>query len=147
MTLARAVADLPLVTAGSGVAIGCREISPTRACCRRPDRPRHCPPRAGIAPCVGKLLRGNECAGAHFLRAGGLACALDPLALAAGRPRWSACSAGAAPPAAGAVLVYSTGGPAAVKTVQERLAWRLRALVESALARSRAAWSTRGWGN
>jgi uncharacterized protein YgbK (DUF1537 family) len=73
---------------------------------------------------------------AHFLRSGGHACALDPLAVASGKPEVARLLDWARPLLPrGPVLVYSTAAPDAVKAVQRQLGVNdAGALVERALA-------------
>jgi uncharacterized protein YgbK (DUF1537 family) len=74
--------------------------------------------------------------GPFFVRSGGQACLLDPLALAAGEPEVARVLDWARPLLpSGPVLVYSTAAPDAVKAVQKELgANDAGALVERALA-------------
>jgi len=137
MTLGRAVADLPLVTAGSGVAIGLSqhlaEAGLLRAAGAASALPRVPGPRAIVS---GSCSDATNAQVAHFLRSGGPARAIDPLALATGEGETARALDWARPLLPrGPVLVYSTATPEAVKAVQQRLGVNdAGALVERALA-------------
>ena len=133
-SLARAAAALPLVVAGSGLAIGIPALHGLQ-----PDaRAAQLPPAGGVRAVVsGSCSAATNAQVAAFLAAGGAGFAIDPLQLASGRDlvaealAWAGPRLGAAP-----VLVYATAEPAAVRTVQQQLgAERAGALVEQALAR------------
>ena len=133
-TLARAAAALPLVVAGSGLAIGIPALHGLQ-----PDARTALLPPAGGARAV---VSGSCSAATHaqvtaFLASGGEGFAIDPLQLAAGRElvaealAWARPRLGAAP-----LLVYATAEPAAVRAVQQQLgAEAAGALVEQALSR------------
>ena len=136
-TLGRAISDLPLVTAGSGVGIGLSRhfaesglLATAGAASRLPAVPGL---RAIVSGSCSEATNGQV---AHFMRAGGQCCAIDPLALAAGRPEVERVLDWARPLLPGGpVLVYSTAAPDAVKAVQQRLGVNdAGALVERALA-------------
>lgn len=136
-TLGRAVADMPLVTAGSGVAIGLPQNFAGAGLLHGAAAASDLPPVHGHHAIVsGSCSEATNAQVAHFVRSGGRACALDPLALAAGKPEIERVLGWARPLLpAGAVLVYSTAAPEAVKSVQQRLgAEAAGALVEQALA-------------
>jgi uncharacterized protein YgbK (DUF1537 family) len=133
-TLARAAAALPLVVAGSGLAIGIPALHGLQ-----PDaHAARLPPAGGTRAVVsGSCSAATNAQVAHFLAAGGEGFAIDPLQLAAGRDlaadalAWARPRLGAAP-----VLVFATAEPAAVRTVQQQLgAGPAGALVERALSR------------
>jgi uncharacterized protein YgbK (DUF1537 family) len=135
--LGRAVADLPLVTAGSGVGIGLSRyfaeagmLAAAAAASRLPAVP------GGRAIVSGSCSEATNGQVAHFLRSGGHACALDPLAVASGKPEVARLLDWARPLLPrGPVLVYSTAAPDAVKAVQRQLGVNdAGALVERALA-------------
>ncbi|NDZ13371.1 hypothetical protein C7T35_26240 [Variovorax sp. WS11] len=119
LRLGPALADMPLVTAGSGVAIGLPGnfgIAPSFA--------------AGVLPPAGGLqaVVSGSCSLAtnrqvlSFIQAGRPALAIDPLRIAAGVDVAAEALAWAAPLLAdGPVLVYSTAEAGAVKSVQGRL--------------------------
>jgi uncharacterized protein YgbK (DUF1537 family) len=132
--LAVAAAPLPLVVAGSGLAIGIpalHGLKPGAGAARLPAPSGH---RAVVS---GSCSAATNAQVAAFVAAGGAAWALDPLQLAAGGPvvaealRWAGSRLGQAP-----VLIHATAGPAAVRAVQQQLgAERAGALVEQALSR------------
>ena len=133
--LAMASARLPLVVAGSGLAIGIPALHGLQ-----PDA------RAAMLPLAGghRAVVSGSCSAATnaqvaaFIAAGGQAFALDPLQLAADGDAvvqqalaWARPLLGPAP-----VLVYATAAPDAVRAVQQQLgAERAGALVEQALSR------------
>jgi uncharacterized protein YgbK (DUF1537 family) len=133
--LAMASARLPLVVAGSGLAIGIPALHGLQ-----PDA------RAAMLPLAGghRAVVSGSCSAATnaqvaaFIAAGGAAFALDPLQLAADGDAvvqqalaWARPLLGPAP-----VLVYATAAPDAVRVAQQQLgAERAGALVEQALSR------------
>jgi uncharacterized protein YgbK (DUF1537 family) len=132
--LARAAARLPLVVAGSGLAICIPALHGLQ-----PDaRAAMLPPASGTRAVVsGSCSAATNAQVAHYLAAGGEGFAIDPLQLAAGRDlaaealAWATPRLGSAP-----VLVYATAEPAAVRAVQQQLgAEQAGALVEQALSR------------
>ena len=132
--LAAAASALPLVVAGSGLAIGMpvlHGLAPSAQAARLPIATGH---RAVVA---GSCSAATNAQVAAFIAAGGAAFAVDPLRLAAGHDvagdalAWAQPRLGAVP-----VLVYATAEPAAVRAVQAQLgAERAGALVEGTLAR------------
>ncbi|MEJ8821922.1 3-oxo-tetronate kinase [Variovorax humicola] len=133
LRLGPALADMPLVTAGSGVAIGLPGnfgISPS--------------PYAAVLPPVSGLhaVVSGSCSTAtnrqvqDFIARGHPALALDPIAVSEGRQGAEAALAWATPLLAkGPVLVYSTADPQAVKATQSRLGVEAAgALMERTLA-------------
>jgi uncharacterized protein YgbK (DUF1537 family) len=131
--LARAAAKLPLVVAGSGLAIGIPALHGLQPDARAARLP---PPGGARAVVSGSCSAATNAQVAAFLAAGGAGFAIDPLQLAAGRDlaaealAWARPRLGAAP-----VLVYATAEPAAVHAVQQQLgAERAGTLVEQALA-------------
>jgi uncharacterized protein YgbK (DUF1537 family) len=133
-TLARAAAGLPLVVAGSGLAIGIPVLHGLRS----DPRSARLPPAGGARAIVSGSCSAASCAQvASFIAAGGESHALDPLQLAAGRDGVAEALAWAAPRlAAEPVLVYATAAPEAVRAAQEQLgAAHAGELVEDALAR------------
>jgi uncharacterized protein YgbK (DUF1537 family) len=119
MAMGRAFAGLPLVVAGSGVAIGLPQnhgITPS-------DAAAQLPPANGFRAIVsGSCSAASNAQVRHFIAAGGEACAIDPLHVAARADAadqaiaWAAPRLGERP-----LLVYATAGPEAVKAVQARL--------------------------
>jgi len=136
-TLAAACADLPLITAGSGVALGLPDVYAARGWLR-PDA------EAAALPAVGGLaaVLSGSCSAAtnaqvqHWIEAGRPAFRVDARALADGRPVASQALAFAREHLPGAaVLVYATSTPEEVKAVQSALGVeRAGALVEQCLA-------------
>ena len=137
MWLGLAVRDMPLVTAGSGVAIGLpQNFSLSGAdVAALPRMKGH---RAIVS---GSCSVATHAQVAHFIRSGGAARALDPAKFAAGETagemeiervlNWARALMVAQP-----VLVYSTDEPAAVKAIQSQLgAGQAGALIEDALAK------------
>lgn len=132
--LAQASIGLPLVVAGSGLAIGMPALHGLA-----PDsRAASLPPVGGARAVVsGSCSAATLTQVASFLAAGGEGFAIDPLQLAAGRDvvaealAWAQPRLGDAP-----VLVYATAQPDAVRAVQHHLgAEQAGALVEQALSR------------
>jgi 3-dehydrotetronate 4-kinase len=133
-TLATASRDLPLVVAGSGLAIGIpaqHGLAPSAAAAALP------PARGHRAVVSGSCSAATNAQVAHYKALGGAAFAVDPLRIAAGHDVAAEALAFARPRlAAGAVLVHATAEPDAVRAVQQQLgAERAGALVEATLAR------------
>ena len=131
--LGPALADMPLVTAGSGVAIGLPAnfgIAPSSAASSLP-------PAAGLRAVVsGSCSLATNRQVADFIAAGRPALAIDPMQIAAGVDVASQALEWAAPLLErGPVLVYSTADASAVKSVQGRLgAPEAGAMVERTIA-------------
>lgn len=133
-----ALAALPLVTGGSGIAIGLVPSGPDR---------RHEAAAAARLPAAGGLqaVVSGSCSVAtrtqvrRFLQAGRPAFAVDPLAMAAGTDVAAQALQALLPrllQGQGPVLAYATAKPAAVQGVQAQLgSARASALVEATLAR------------
>ncbi len=131
--LARASAALPLVVAGSGLAIGIpalHGLSPGAEASRLPAPSGH---RAIVS---GSCSAATNAQVAHFLSEGGAGFAVDALQVAAGRDvaaealAWARERLGQAP-----LLVYATAGAERVRAVQAQLgAARAGALIEDTLA-------------
>jgi uncharacterized protein YgbK (DUF1537 family) len=137
LAIGEAAADMPLITGGSGVALGLPEnfrkagLLAGGASDSLPQVPG---PAAVLSGSCSRATNGQVAA---FLSQGGEAFALDPLALAegesavAGALDWARRRLGARP-----ILVYSTAEPNAVAAAQEKLGREAAgSLVESALAR------------
>ncbi|WP_299391750.1 3-oxo-tetronate kinase [Pelagibius sp.] len=136
-TIGEAAAELPLITGGSGVAIGLPETFRRRGQIASDD------PVAGFAPPKGRaaILAGSCSAAtqeqvAEARAAGVPALRVDPQDLASGQTgvaeilAWAAEQGGEGP-----LLVYSTAAPETVRSVQDRLGRDAAgALVEEALA-------------
>jgi 3-dehydrotetronate 4-kinase len=133
LTLGKAVAGMPLVTAGSGLAIGLPAnfgIAPSNTASALP------PARGFKAVVSGSCSVATQAQVQHFVASGQPAWALSPLALAQGVDcvalalDWAGARMGNQP-----VLVYSTADAASVKAAQTQLGvQQAGALVESALA-------------
>lgn len=133
LALGPALKGMPLVTAGSGVAIGLPGnwgLAPGAAA----GLPREPGTQAVVAGSCSIATQGQVAA---FIAAGGPALALDPLRIAAGDDVVAQALAWAAPRLPdGPVLIYSTARPDAVQATQASLgAARAGALVEDAIAR------------
>ena len=133
LRLGPALADLPLVTGGSGIAIGLPAnwgIAPSAEAAALP-------PAGGLAAIVsGSVSNATNGQVVDAIRAGVPAFAVDPLRIAAGAPVVEEALAFADVHLdAGPVLVYSTASPEAVRSVQGRLgANEAGDLVEQTLA-------------
>jgi len=133
LALGPALKGMPLVTAGSGVAIGLPGnwgLAPDAAA----GLPRESGAQAVVAGSCSIATQGQVAA---FIAAGGPALALDPLRIAAGDDVAADALAWAAPRLPdGPVLIYSTARPDAVQAAQASLgAARAGALVEDTIAR------------
>ncbi len=131
-----ALAGMPLVTAGSGVAIGLAQNWPASLSGgANADR---LPPATGLRAVVsGSCSVATNAQVLDFLRSGRPGFAIDPLALAAGQDLVAQALAWADRHLKdGIALVYATAEPQAVKAAQERIGVaRAGELVEQALAR------------
>jgi uncharacterized protein YgbK (DUF1537 family) len=119
LRLGPALADLPLVVAGSGVAIGLPAnfgIAPS-------SQAAELPPVRGLQAIVsGSCSAATNAQVLHFIQSGRPALAIDPLRIAAGLDVCAEALAWAEPHlASGPVLVYSTAEPRDVKAIQGRL--------------------------
>lgn len=136
--IAAACAEHPLITAGSGVAIGLpgnfrrAGLLPSRA--NAAELP-HVPGLAAVIS--GSCSQATNGQVAHWIESGRVAIRIDPLVIAGGTDvaadalRQAAPQLGAAP-----VLFYATAAPEAVKAVQAKLGVaEAGSLVEQALAR------------
>lgn len=119
MALGRAIADAPLVVAGSGVAIGLPQnhgIKPSEQAAELP------PARGHAAVISGSCSVATNTQVADFMARGLPAFAIDPLRIANGEGvvngalEWARPHLGTQP-----VLVYATAAPEAVRQVQARL--------------------------
>jgi uncharacterized protein YgbK (DUF1537 family) len=137
MQIGAACADLPLVTAGSGIALGLPQNFRSQGLLDRPAAAAalNFPigPRAALA---GSCSAATQAQVAHFIDSGRPAFAIDPLRLAAGEDLVGAALDWATPLlSAGPLLVYATASPDRVRAAQAQLgAARAGALVEQALA-------------
>jgi uncharacterized protein YgbK (DUF1537 family) len=130
--LGPALKDMPLVTAGSGVAIALPAnfgIVPTNTASRLP--------KAGGTKAViaGSCSQATQRQVRRFIDAGGAAFAIDAMQIASGDVASHALAWCAPRLAEGPVLIYSTADPATVSSVQRRLgADAAGALIERTLA-------------
>ena len=133
LRLGAALKAMPLVTAGSGVAIALPAnfgIVPSSAASALP-------PAAGLRAVVsGSCSLATNQQVAEFIRAGGAALAIDPMQVASATDTVASALAWARPLVArGPVLIYSTAEPDAVKAVQAQLGVeQAGAMMESTLA-------------
>lgn len=136
MQIGLALAGMPLVTAGSGIAVGLPQNWPARI--RPGTRADRLPPATGLRAVVsGSCSLATNAQVADFRQRGGAAFAVDPLAIAAGDDVAAKALAWARPLLAkGPVLIYATADPAAVEVVQAKLGvTEAGRLVEQALSR------------
>jgi uncharacterized protein YgbK (DUF1537 family) len=147
--LGEAIADLPLITGGSGIAMGL-----PAAYLARGLLPALTPPPVTIpAPAGRSIILAGSCSAAtrgqvaRAIAAGMPSLRLDPLALAEGSVttqtvlEWLAAT-----PTEGPALVYSSAEPEAVRAVQERLGTQAAGhIVEQLLARVAEALPARGY--
>ena len=137
MRIGAALAGMPLVTAGSGIAIGLAQNWQSDGRLKAGAEADRLPPAAGLRAVVsGSCSQATNAQVRHFLASGRPGFAVDPLALAEGDDvvgqalRWAGSRL-----ADGAVLVYATAEPDAVKAVQARLGVaRAGEMVEQALS-------------
>jgi uncharacterized protein YgbK (DUF1537 family) len=116
--LGTAIRDLPLVTAGSGVAIGLPgnfELRHVNEATRLPRRP------GGRAIISGSCSVATNAQVLDYIRRGGAAYALDPLKVAADDKEIERAVEWASKRLEGPVLIYSTAEPARVIQVQREL--------------------------
>ena len=135
-TLAAACADLPLVTAGSGLALGLPAAYAERGWLVPDARAAVLDATADRAAVLsGSCSLATNAQVQRWRDAGRPAFAIDPLALARGEPVAGNALAWAASRAGEPVLVHATALPADLQAVQAELgAMRAGALVESCLA-------------
>jgi 3-dehydrotetronate 4-kinase len=132
-----ACADLPLLTAGSGIALGLPQNFRDAGLLDAGSGADALPvPRGLRAVISGSCSVATQAQVAHFMQSGRPAFAIDPLKLAAGEDLVGEALAWAAPLLAdGPPLVYATASPESVKAAQEKIgAERAGTLVEQALA-------------
>jgi uncharacterized protein YgbK (DUF1537 family) len=133
LRLGPALKGMPLVTAGSGVAIGLPSnfgITPSNAAAKLPKASGSQAALSGsCSPATNRQVQA-------FIQAGGSAFRIDPLQIAAGVDVTAQALAWAAPLLSlGPLLIYSTADSNAVKTVQGQLgAHRAGTLLEGTLA-------------
>lgn len=134
MALGRALKGLPLVTAGSGVAIGLPGNFGIRADSTAAELPAASGRQAVVS---GSCSVTTHLQVMEFIRAGRPALAIDPLRIASGVDVCAEALAWAREQVdGGPVLIYSTAEPAAVREIQGLLGVeQAGAMVESAMAR------------
>ncbi len=145
MQMGRAFASLPLVTAGSGVAIGLPQNFDLDAV----SGAAQLPPSRGLRAIVsGSCSTATNAQVADFIERGGAAFAIDPLRLAEGVDVASEALNWAQQHLAdGPALVYATAQPEAVRAVQAQLGVaRAGEIVEHAMAAVARGLATRGVG-
>lgn len=136
-TLAAACADLPLITAGSGVALGLPAVYEARGWIRTDAEAATLPAVGGHAAVLsGSCSVATNGQVGHWIASGRPAMQIDALALAKGRDLAQEALDWATPKlAAGPVLVYATAAPERVQAVQAALGVeRAGRLVEHCLA-------------
>lgn len=132
-TLGTACADLPLLTGGSGLALGLPENFRRAGKLRDLDASKLAPVSGGEVVLAGSASVATNGQVAAWLEAGRPALRIDPLALAAGEPVVAQALAFAREHKE-TVLIYATSSPEEVKVVQQQLGVeRAGSLVENAL--------------
>ena len=135
MSIGKALAGMPLVTAGSGIALGLPQNWPS---VNARAKAHALPAATGLRAVVsGSCSQATNTQVLHFRQQGHPAFAVDPLAIAAGDAVVALALAWARPLLPqGPVLVYATAESAAVQAVQAQLGVaRAGALVEQTLSR------------
>lgn len=132
-TLGTACADLPLLTGGSGLALGLPDNFRRAGKLRDLDASKLTPVSGGEVVLAGSASVATNGQVAAWLEAGRPALRIDPLALAAGEPVVAQALAFARDHQE-TVLIYATSSPEEVKAVQQQLGVeRAGSLVENAL--------------
>ncbi len=147
MLIGQALAGMPLVTAGSGIAIGLPQNWPQLQARGADVRADALPPARGAQAVVsGSCSVATNAQVLHFKQSGRPSLAIDPLAIAAGEDVAAQALAWAEPLlASGPVLFYATAEPSAVRAVQEKLGVaRAGEMVEHTLSRIAAGLVQRG---
>jgi len=137
LTLAEACAELPLITAGSGVALGLPPAYQRRGWWAPSESAARLSAVSGPAAVLsGSCSDATNAQVGRWMADGRTAIAIDPLALSTGAQSATPLLAQALPKlAAGPVLIYATAAPERVKAVQAELGVDAAgALVEHALA-------------
>ncbi|NYT85384.1 3-oxo-tetronate kinase [Pollutimonas harenae] len=141
MQIGQACADLPLLTAGSGVALGLPQNFREQGLLTRQDAATSLPPTPGLRAIVcGSCSQASQAQLADIAKKGVPSYAIDPLTLTGSDHALDdavqAAMAWAAPLLPqGPVVVYATASAIRVKAIQEALGTeRAGALVEAALA-------------
>jgi uncharacterized protein YgbK (DUF1537 family) len=147
MLIGQALAGMPLITAGSGIAIGLPQNWPQLRARGDGVRTDALPPARGLQAVVsGSCSVATNSQVLHFQQSGRPSLAIDPLAIAAGEDVASQALAWAEPRlTTGPVLLYATAEPSAVRAVQEHLGVaRAGEMVEQTLSRIAAGLVQRG---
>jgi uncharacterized protein YgbK (DUF1537 family) len=136
MLMGQALQGMPLVTAGSGVAIGLPQNWPQRVPVSGASAGQLSPATGYCAVVSGSCSLATNAQVQHWVQSGRPALAIDPLALAAGQDLVTQALAWAKPLLpAGPVLVYATANAESVKAIQSSLgAQHAGELVERALS-------------
>ncbi len=137
MCIGLALREMPLVTAGSGIAIGLAQNFVATGLLSINAEAASLPPSGGSRAVVsGSCSVATQAQVARFIQDGGAAFAVDPLTLAEGIDVVAAALAWAVPELQqGPVLIYATADPDAVRAVQKQLGTaRAGELVERALS-------------
>jgi uncharacterized protein YgbK (DUF1537 family) len=123
MHMGQALAGMPLVTAGSGVAIGLPQNWKARGVLAHNTKADTLPAASGYQAVVsGSCSIATNAQVLHWHQAGKPAFAIDPLAVAAGTDVVAQALSWATPQLKhGPVLIYATAEPDAVKAIQRRL--------------------------
>lgn len=123
MRIGQALAGMPLVTAGSGIAIGLPQNWPQLQARADGLSADVLPPARGLQAVVsGSCSVATHAQVLHFQQSGRPSLAIDPLAIASGEDVVDKALSWATPLlATGPVLFYATAEPAAVRAVQEQL--------------------------
>lgn len=121
--IGQALAGMPLVTAGSGIAIGLPQNWQTTGALAPSDVADRLPAASGLRAVVsGSCSVATNAQVLHFRQHGGEAFAVNPLDIAAGEDVAAQALAWATPRLAhGPVLVYATAEAEAVRAVQAKL--------------------------
>jgi uncharacterized protein YgbK (DUF1537 family) len=148
MAIGAACADLPLVTAGSGVALGLPQNFRSAGLLAKGDAAAALPATGGLRAVISGSCSVATQGQVAAMRAQHPAFSVDPLELARGADVVGAALAFADRHLAnGPMLIYATAAPEAVKAVQAQLgAERAGTLVEEALARIAQGLVARGVG-
>jgi 3-dehydrotetronate 4-kinase len=123
MHMGQALADTPLVTAGSGVAIGLPQNWKARGVLKDNAKADTLPTAQGFQAVVsGSCSVATNTQVLHWRQSGKPAFAIDPLAVASGTDVVTQALQWATPLLSqGAVLIYATAEPNAVKAIQNKL--------------------------
>jgi 3-dehydrotetronate 4-kinase len=146
LTLGEALADVPLVTGGSGIALGLPENFRRAGRLQQTQQADRLPPVRGAAAVISGSCSTATLAQVAVMRASRPIFEVDPLALAAGQPvvaqalDWAGPLLGETP-----LLISASAAPERVRSVQEQIGReRAGSLVEKALAEITRALVERG---